>query len=81
MAGLFLRRKPGKEFHNYISLFDYDPSDYEVLLRKWPSGTFFHHLGAFSGPVIAGEDPEVTLLRESTKWSKNFASECKTCLV
>ncbi len=46
-----------------------------MLLRKWPSDPFFHHLGAFSGPVISGEDPQTTLLRESQSWSINLAGE------
>lgn len=72
-AGLFLRRKAGQEFHTYISILNYNPDHYEVLLRKWPREPFFHYLAAFSGPVIAGEDPQTTLLRESQSWSINLA--------
>ncbi len=74
LSGLFLRRKSDKEFHSYIPLFDYNPWDYEVLLRMWGSAPFAEHLGAFSGPVIAGEDPEETLLKKSSDWTINLAS-------
>ena len=75
LSGLFLRRKSDKEFHSYIPLFDYNSWDYEVLLRMWGSEPFTRHLGAFSGPVIAGEDPEETLLNKSSDWTNNLASE------
>lgn len=75
LAGLFLRRKAGREFHNYIQLLDYDPREYEVLLRRWPTEPFLQHLGAFSGPMIVGEDPQVTLLRESQSWSEKLAGK------
>ena len=75
VAGLFLRRKAGKEFHTYIQLMDYNPHDYEILLRKWPAEPFLNHLGAFSGPVIAGQDPEQTLLQESKAWSERLAAK------
>lgn len=75
MSGLFLRRKSDKEFHSYIPLLDYDPNDYEVLLRMWGSEPFPRHLGALSGPMISGEDPEITLLKKSGDWVKNLASK------
>ena len=75
MSGLFLRRKPDKEFHSYIPMLDYSADDYEVLLRVWGSEPFPGHLGAFSGPMIVGEDPEETLLTKSCDWTKNLASE------
>ena len=73
VAGLFIRRKAGKEFHHYISLPSYEPQDYEVLLRGWPSDPYKHHLGAFSGPVIPGEDPPTTMLQQSNLWSAGLA--------
>lgn len=75
LSGLFLRRKSDKEFYSYIPLLNYCPDDYEVLLRVWGSEPFPRHLGAFSGPMIAGEDPEVTLLMKSKDWTKKLASE------
>lgn len=75
VAGLFIRRKTGQEFHTYIDVINYNPEHYEVLLRRWPSEPFILHLGAFSGPIIAGEDPRDTLLRESGKWTIHLASE------
>lgn len=74
VSGLFLRRKSDREFHSYIPFLDYHPGDYEVLLRAWGSEPFSRHLGAFSGPIIAGEDPEETLLTKSKDWTKNLAS-------
>lgn len=74
LSGLFLRRTPDREFHSYIPLLDYNPSDYEVLLRFWGSEPFPRHLGAFSGPMIAGEDPEETLLSKSSQWTNDLAS-------
>ena len=75
LSGLFLRRKSDQEFHSYIPLFDYNPWDYEVLLRVWGSAPFSQHLSAFSGPIIAGENPEETLLNKSNDWTKDLASE------
>ena len=75
VAALFLRRRAGKEFHSYINLLEYNPNDYEILLRRWPSEPFLLHLGAFSGPVIEGQDPEQTLLRESQAWTVNLAGK------
>ena len=75
LSGLFLRRKSDREFHSYIPLLDYNPNDYEVLLRMWGSEPFPRHLGAFSGPVIAGEDPQETLLTKSIGWTKDLASK------
>lgn len=75
LAGLILRRRSGREFHSYIKLHDYVPADYEVLLRTWPSEPFTSHLGAFSGPMIAGQDPEETLLRESMGWTRKLAEK------
>lgn len=79
VAGLFLRRKAGQEFHTYINILKYEPHHYEVLLRRWQSEPFLLHLGAFSGPVIDGEDPQTTLLRESQAWTINLAS--MNCIV
>ena len=75
MAALFLRRRADKAFHTYINLLEYNPSDYEVLLRSWPTEPFLHHLGAFSGPVITGEDPVQTLLDRSQSWTVNLATK------
>ena len=75
VAGLFLRRRADKAFHTYINLLEYNPSDYEVLLRSWPTEPFLHHLGAFSGPVITGEDPVQTLLDRSQSWTVNLATK------
>ncbi len=72
LAGLVLRRKSSKEFHSYIQLPEYSPRDYEVLLRTWPSEPFLKHLGAFSGPVLAGQEPEATLLGESQAWTRKL---------
>lgn len=46
-----------------------------MLLRTWGSEPFPRHLGAFSGPVIAGEDPQETLLTKSNSWTKDLASK------
>ena len=81
VAGLFLRRKSGQEFHTYINILNYNPNHYEVLLRRWPSEPFLLHLGAFSGPVIDGEDPQDTLLRESQSWTINLASKKIPCVI
>ena len=75
VAGLFLRRRKCKEFHCYIDRLPYDPSDYEILLRRWPSEPFKSYLGAFSGPAIPEESPEETLLRESQKWTAKLAGQ------
>ena len=75
VAALFLRRRADKEFHSYINLLEYNPNDYEILLRRWPSEPFLLHLGAFSGPVLAGQDPEQTLLHESQAWTVNLAGK------
>ena len=75
VAALFLRRRADKAFHTYINLLEYNPSDYEVLLRSWPTEPFLHHLGAFSGPVITGEDPAQTLLHRSQSWTVNLATK------
>ena len=75
MAGLLLRRREGKEFYHYTDSLSYNPADYEVLLRRWPSEPFKSYLGAFSGPAIQGDAPEETLLRESQKWTAKLASE------
>lgn len=86
LSGLFIRRKSDREFHSYIPLLDYNSSDYEVLLRLWGSEPFPHHLGAFSGPLITGEDPQETLLKKSNDWTKDLASKhyfklCKSSLL
>lgn len=73
VAGLILRRRRGKEFHHYTDRLLYDPADYEILLRQWPSQPFKSYLGVFSGPAIEGEEPEETLLRESQKWTAKLA--------
>lgn len=75
VSGLILRRAEGKEFHSYIPMLDYHVGDYEVLLRYWGSEPYSLHLGGFSGPMIAGEDPEETLLTRSSDWTKNLASQ------
>lgn len=74
VSGLFIRRKADREFHSYIPLLAYHPGDYEVLLRQWGSEPFPSHLGAFSGPMIAGLDPEEILLEKSSSWIKTLAS-------
>ena len=73
VAGLILRRKKGKEFHHYTDRLPYDQTDYEILLRRWPSDPFKSYLGAFSGPTIPGDAPEETLLRESRNWTAKLA--------
>ena len=73
VAGLFLRRRKDKEFLRYTDHLPYKASDYEVLLRRWPSEPFESYLGAFSGPAISGEAPEQTLLRESKNWAAKMA--------
>ena len=75
VAALFLRRRADKAFYTYINLLEYNPSDYEVLLRSWPTEPFLHHLGAFSEPVITGEDPVQTLLHRSQSWTVNLATK------
>lgn len=75
VAGLLLRRREGKEFHPYSNRLPYDPEDYEILLRQWPSEPFKSYLGAFSGPAIQGEAPEETLLKESQKWTAKLAGQ------
>lgn len=77
LSGLFIRRKSDREFHSYIPLLDYNSSDYEVLLRLWGSEPFPHHLGAFSGPLITGEDPQETLLKKSNDWTKDLANKAE----
>ena len=73
---MVIRRKAGREFHSYTETSDYSPSDYEVLLRRWTTeGHFLLHLAAFSGPAVDGEDPELTLLKESKNWSINLANK------
>ena len=73
---MVIRRKAGREFHSYTEISDYSPSDYEVLLRRWTTeGHFLLHLAAFSGPAVDGEDPELTLLKESKNWSINLANK------
>lgn len=73
VASLFLRRRQAKESARYTAHLPYDASDYEVLLRLWPSEPFKSYLGAFSGPAIPGEEPEETLLRESKNWAAKMA--------
>ena len=73
VAGLFLRRRSEKEFHQYTDRPAYDPADYQVFLRPWPSDPFKSYLSAFSGPAIPGEAPEETVLRESQKWTAKLA--------
>ena len=73
VAGLFLRRRQAKELPRYTAHLPYDASDYEVLLRLWPSEPYKSHLSAFSGPAIQGEAPEETLLRESKNWTSRLA--------
>ena len=73
VAGLFLRRRRDKERPRYTAHLPYDASDYEILLRLWPSEPYKSYLSAFSGPALQGEDPEETLLRESRKWAAKLA--------
>lgn len=73
VAGLFLRRRRDKERPRYTAHLLYDASDYEILLRLWPSEPYRSYLSAFSGPALQGEDPGETLLRESRKWAAKLA--------
>ena len=81
VAGLFLRRRTAKERLRYTEPLPYNASDYEILLRQWPSEPYKSYLGAFSGPAITGEAPEETLLRESKNWAAKLAGVSVTaCL-
>ncbi|CAI8012074.1 Krev interaction trapped protein 1 [Geodia barretti] len=75
VAGLILRRNPEREFHTYLPLLPYNPSDYQILLRTWPTAPFKGYLGAFSGPAISGQDPSTTLIQETAKWTQRLAQQ------
>ena len=71
LAALILRRTPKKEKPIYQQIIPYQATDYEVLLRYWPSEPYFHSLAAFSGPVYSS--PEVVLVEKCRDWSEKLA--------
>lgn len=73
IAGILLRRKERSEFHSYVKVFDYDPCDYEVLLRS-AGEPFQRQLAIPAFPAVWGQNPEATALEEYKKWSLSLAS-------
>lgn len=75
LAAVILRRKAECEEIIYgRESIPYSPGDYEVLLRHWPSETYFNYLAVFSGPVTSS-NPEETLLTNCFDWSAGLAAE------
>eukprot|EP00731_Ephydatia_muelleri_P031926 Em0023g433a len=73
VAGVLLRRKERSEFHSYVKLFDYDPSDYEILLRS-TGEPFQRHLDVLTTPAVWGQSTEATAVEAYKKWSDFLAS-------
>ena len=46
-----------------------------IPYRRWPAAPFKGYLGAFSGPVISGQDPSTTLIRETANWMQRLTQQ------
>ena len=73
LAALLLRRKAINEKTVYDDIVLYNPAEYEVLLRHWPAEPYLNHLAAFSGPLVMGNEPELTLVMQCFQWSRQLA--------
>ena len=74
LAALLLRRKAINEKTVYDDIVLYNPAEYEVLLRHWPAEPYLNHLAAFSGPLVMGNEPELTLVMQCFQWSRQLAA-------
>ena len=74
LAALPIRRKASEERDIYDDCSQYNPFDYEILLRRWPADPHLNSLAAFSGPIIEDSvDPGSTLMQQFYQWSKQLA--------